>query len=175
MALVMLGFGLAVTLVAAGLTSLLTDLDEPHPEELGEESAVIVLDLASAATILARAVVAAIALEILLRGYLLPAVMQRIGRVPAILLVGAVSALSVPAELIPAAVAIGIALCVMYLESGSILPGIALAGAVHGFVLGLSFDWSVPEAAALGAATGLLAFVAVLGPTRSWDPGPARS
>lgn len=175
MALVMVGFGLVVALAAAGLTSLLTDFDEPHPEELGGDNAVVVLDLASATTILARAILAAIALEIVLRGYLLPAVMQRTGRTAAILIVGALSAPGAPTELIPAAVAIGIALCVMYLESGSILPGIGLAGAVHGYVLGLSFDWTPAEAAALGAVAGLLAFLIVLGPTRSWDPGPARS
>jgi membrane protease YdiL (CAAX protease family) len=175
MALVMLGFGLLVGLVAGGLTALLGEFDPSHPQELGGETAVIGLDVGTAATILARAVLVAVLLEVILRGYLLAALLGHVGRWPAIVVVGFVSALSAPLDIAPAAVAVGIALGVMYVESGSILPGAALSGAVHGFVLGLSFDWGPFESAALGAVTGLLAFLCVLGPTRSWDPGPARS
>ena len=175
MALVVLGFGLAVALVAGGLTVALTDVDLAHPEELGGETTVVGADLATAATVLARAVITAIVVEILLRGYLLAALLPHAGRTVAVIVAGALSAAVVPLEVAPVAVAVGIALCVMYLESGSILPGVGLAAAVNGFVLGVSFDWTVPESAALGLVSGVVAYLLVLGPTRSWDPGPARS
>jgi membrane protease YdiL (CAAX protease family) len=171
MTLVVLAFGTAVALVAAGLTALLADVDLDHPGELGGEQAVVTLDLGTLAAVLARAVIGAIALELLLRGFLLPAVAQRAGTPLAVAGVGILGALAGDLDVAPAMAAIGVALCVMRLESGSILPGIALAAAVQAFVLGISFDWSLLESAGLAVPAGAVAYALAW----SWDrdPGPS--
>lgn len=171
MGLVVLAFGLAVALVAAGLTGLLADLDLEHPEELGPPIAVVQLDLGTVASVLGRAVLAGLATEVLLRGFALPALMGPLGRTGAILGVALLTALPGPVELAPATAAIGVALCVMYLESGSILPGVALSAGAQAYVLALSFGWSVPEAAGLAVPAALVAFALAW----SWDRGPRRS
>lgn len=172
MTLVLLGFGAAVALAAAGLTALLADVDLPHPDELGGERAVVPLDAGTAASVLARAVIAALALELLLRGFLLPALAPRTGTPLAVAGIAILTGLAASdLALAPALAAIGVALCVMALESGSIVPGVALQGAVQAFVLGVSFDWGPFESAALAVAAGAAAY----GLARSWDRGPRRS
>jgi membrane protease YdiL (CAAX protease family) len=176
-ALVVLAFGLAAAILVAALSGLAGDplQDAGHPEELGDEISVIVLDLGTAVSVLARAVIAAIAVEIVLRGFALPALSGAIGRNFAIGVVAVLSSLTGTVELAPAAVVLGVVLCVMYLESGSIVPGIGLNAAVQAFVLGVTLDWSVAESAGLALAAGAAAIALVAGPIRSWDPGPARS
>jgi membrane protease YdiL (CAAX protease family) len=175
MAAVMLGFGLFVAVVAAALTAAFTDPVLELPRELGDEQTLVQLDFGTAASVFARAVLGAITAEVLLRGFALPALIGVTGRTAAILLLSLLTALTGILEFAPAAAAVSIALCVMYLESGSLIPGIGLHAAVQAFVLGLSFDWSVPESAGLALAAGFVAVALVAGPIRAWDPGPARS
>jgi membrane protease YdiL (CAAX protease family) len=173
MAIVVLAFGLAVALVAGGLTGLLADPleDAQRPAEL---DAPVDLGPALLLSVLGRAVIGAIAVEAVLRGFVLPALIGWRGRTLAIVLVAVLSSVTGSAPLAPAAAAIGVALCVMYLESGSILPGIALNAAVLAYVEGRVCDWTIVEAAGLGLAAGAAAFAVAWAGARSWDPGPAR-
>ena len=175
MALVALAFGLLVAAIAAPVTHMFVDLVPDRPRELPDPPALVGADVGTGIVILARAVIGVIAFEILARGFCLPALVPHIGRKPAILVVALISAFSGLALNPLAAAVLGAVLCVMYLEAGSLLPGIALHAAAQGLALGFAFDWQIAECAALAGVTGALALLLVAVPTRSWDRGPRPS
>ena len=173
LALVVLAFGVLVAAAAGGLTALLADVDLEHPPDLGEEGDLVTLEPGLAVSVLGRAVLVAVAIELVLRGFALPALAQRFGRtaaVAALTVLGGLLAGADP-ELIPAYAVISTALCVMYIESGSIAPGIALQSGVSAHFLAISIDWTVPEAIALAVPAAAIGFALAW----SWDRGPRRS
>ena len=171
MTLVVLGFGTAVAALAGVATMLLTGVDPAAPPDLGGDEALVTFDLATAASVFGRAVLVAVAVELVLRGFALPALAQRLGSHAAVVLLAVLGALAVDLELAPAYAAIGVALGVMFLQSGSIVPGMALQAGVHAHYFGLSVEWSVPESLALAVPAAAAAFA--IG--RSWDRGPRTS
>ena len=175
MALVVLGFGVLVAALAAPVTYMFVDLVPERPRELPDPPALIGAEAGTWMLLLARAVIGVIAFEILARGFCLPALVTHIGRRPAIAVVALLSAFSGLAVVPLAAAVLGAVLCVMYLASGSILPGIGLHAAAQGLALGFAFDWKPEEAAALAVVTGAVAFLLVAVPTRSWDRDPRTS
>ena len=175
MALVVLGFGLLVAAIAAPVTHMFADLVPERPRELPDPPALVGAEAGTAMVVLAHAVIGVIAFEVLARGFCLPALVPHVGRKPAIVVVALISAFSGLALNPLASAVLGAVLCVMYLESGSILPGIGLHAAAQGLALGFAFDWQVAECAALAGVTGALALLLVAVPTRSWDRDPRPS
>ena len=152
------------------LTGVLSDLEPPR--ELSAQSPVaraaglpdptaVGLGSETLVSLLARGVVLVVASEVVLRGFVLPVLVRRLGRgwgVALVVLAGTATGSVVagtPGLALPAAV-LGLLLCLLYLETGSILPGLGLSGAAAGAVLGISLGWSPPAvaAAAIGCAAG---------------------
>lgn len=181
MAAVTLGFGMTAVVAIALLQTWLGDpVYEPPPELrgdplLGTQPAAGV-DAASLTTVLGRAVVAAVAVEIIVRGYFLPALSRYVGRAVAVGVVVALTSLTEDAEAVRAgAVALGLVLCFMYFECGSILPGVAVNAGAHAYLLGARMDWTAGESLAVALPAAALAYGLALGVARSWDRGPRRS
>jgi hypothetical protein len=156
--------------ILEALTGVLSELDPPR--ELSAQTplarasglpdpTVVGFGLETLVSLMARGVVLVVATEVVLRGFVLPVLVRRMGRGWGIALVvlggtatGSVVA-GTPGLVLPAA-ALGVLLCLLYLETGSILPGLGLSGAAAGAVLGISLGWSPPAvaAAAIGCAAG---------------------
>jgi hypothetical protein len=148
--------------ILEALTGVLSDLDPPR--ELSAQSplarasgladpTVVGAGTETLVSLLARGVVLVVATEVVLRGFVLPVLVRRLGRgwgVAVVVLAGAATGSVVagtPGLVLPAAV-LGLLLCLLYLETGSILPGLGLSGAAAGAVLGISLGWSPPAVAA---------------------------
>ena len=124
-------------------------------------------DGAAVASLLARALIGSVVLELVLRGAVLPALARLIGAWPAIAvtaLAGGISfgALAGDGRLLLPAVALGALLGVLLVVTGSIVPGAALSSAFAGAALALACGWSVAEAAPTAAACAALAAAALL-------------
>jgi membrane protease YdiL (CAAX protease family) len=131
-------------------------------------------DVAAVASLLARAVVGTVVLELLLRGAVLPALARAIGAWPAIAvtaLVGGISfgALAGDGRLLVPAVALGALLGPLLVATGSIVPGAALSSGFAAAAMALACGWG-PAGAAIAAAGCAAAASAVLlaatGPSR---------
>jgi uncharacterized protein len=170
------GVGLGVAVVApAAAAALLGGAfgSLPVPVELSEQSAwarllgdpdptVVDPGAAAACSVLARALIGPLAAELLLRGFVLPALARRIGTGAAVALVAPLTALGFAgaggdAWLLLPGLALGGVLCALYLATGSILPGAVLSATWSGLVLGVSFRWGAGDAALLALACGALA------------------
>ena len=108
-------------------------------------------DGAAVASLLARAVIGAVVLELLLRGAVLPALARLIGAWPAIAataVIGAISfgALAGDGALLLPALALGLLLGPLLVATGSIVPGAALSAGFAGAALALACGWGAAGA-----------------------------
>ena len=132
-------------------------------------------DGAAVASLLARAVIGAVVLELLLRGAVLPALARLIGAWPAIAataLIGAISfgALAGDGTLLLPALALGLLLGPLLVATGSIVPGAALSAGFTGAAIALACGWGAAGAAATALACAALAaapLLAAAGPLRA--------
>ncbi len=124
-------------------------------------------DGAAVASLLARAVIGAVVLELLLRGAVLPALARLIGAWPAIAvtaLIGAISfgALAGDGTLLLPALALGLLLGPLLVATGSIVPGAALSAGFTGTALALACGWGAAGAAATAITCAALAAAPLL-------------
>ena len=124
-------------------------------------------DGAAVASLLARAVIGAVVLELLLRGAVLPALARLIGAWPAIAataLIGAISfgALAGDGALLLPALALGLLLGPLLVATGSIVPGAALSAGFTGAALALTCGWGAAGAAATAITCAALAAAPLL-------------
>jgi Type II CAAX prenyl endopeptidase Rce1-like len=142
----------------------------PAPPELSQQSAVerlaglpdataVGFGLETVVSLLARGVVLVVATELVLRGFVLPVLVRRLGRGWGIVLVVLASLATVrsPGLVLPAA-ALSAVLCVLRLGTGSIVPGLGVASGATGALLGVSLGR--PPLAAAAAAAGCAAAAA---------------
>jgi membrane protease YdiL (CAAX protease family) len=100
--------------------------------------------------IVAVAVAAPIAEEIVFRGYLFPALARWrgpwIGALLGAAVFGAAHCLVYPPQLLPLMAAFGFAACMLFWFTGSLLPGVALHAINNALVtgIGLGWGWQVP-------------------------------
>jgi membrane protease YdiL (CAAX protease family) len=171
------GAGLALAAVAA-LWGVLGDprASLPVPPELDTRSATaqlydlplrepVPLGPGLIASALAGCVLAVLAGEVLLRGFALPALSAWKGPLPAALAVsmlfGGLASLTGRPAVAVLSMLLGLALCGLYLATGSLLPGIALASAASAVALGAACALPAPGTAAL--AVGCAAAATALG------------
>jgi membrane protease YdiL (CAAX protease family) len=118
------------------------------------------------ASALARCVLPVVAGEILVRGFAFPALSEWRGPVPSALIVsvlfGGIAELSGTPMVAALSMLLGIVLCALYLATGSLLPGVALAALASAAGLGVASGLPAPGIALLavlcaGAAAGLAA------------------
>jgi hypothetical protein len=128
---------------------------------------------------LARAVLPAVATEVILRGFLLPAVAGRLGVVAAIaltaLLTAAPFALTAvgpdwTAIALPV-VGLGAGIGGAYLATGSLYPGIALLACALGLSLGAAMGWGWVGAGGLGLVCAPAALLVARAFTAAWPRG----
>jgi membrane protease YdiL (CAAX protease family) len=167
--------GVALVALAAAPAELLGGAlrSLPVPAELSEQSrwaqalgepdpTVVDVDAAAACSILARALIGPLLAELLLRGFALPILARRLGERSAVAVLAPLTALTFAGAggaswLLLPGLALGAVLCLLYLETGSILPGAVVSTCWSGFVLGLAFRWGAGDAVLLGLACGGLA------------------
>jgi membrane protease YdiL (CAAX protease family) len=169
------GLGVAVVGVAALLAHVLGDAlgSLPVPAEVSDQSrwsrllgdpdpTVADVDAAAACSVLARALIGPLFAELLLRGFVLPILARRFGDGVAVAVLAPLTALTFAgvggeAWLLLPGLALGAVLCLLYLDTGSILPGAVVSASWSGFVLGLAFRWGAGDAALVGLSCGALA------------------
>jgi membrane protease YdiL (CAAX protease family) len=167
--------GVAVVGLAALVAHVLGDAlgSLPVPAEVSEQSrwsrllgdpdpTVVDPGAAAVCSLLARALIGPLFAELLLRGFVLPILARRFGDGVAVAVLAPLTALTFAgvggeAWLLLPGLAAGGVLCLLYLETGSILPGAVVSAAWSGVVLGLAFRWGAGEAVLLGLACGVLA------------------
>lgn len=171
LALRVLGAALAIFVVVVALWALVVDMDAALsvPEQLSsrELEAFVDPDGADAvglsanalALVLALGVVAPLGLEILLRGFVLPALSSWRGTLPAVAIVCVLGTVTANADgaLLPCVIVLQLLLCALYLLTGSLLPGIALSAGASGVALGAAFGWTLPGVLAVSLACAALA------------------
>ena len=113
------------------------------------------------ASALAGCVLPVVAGEILLRGFAFPALSAWKGPLPAALIVsvlfGGLMSLAGRPGLAVLSMLLGLALCAIYVATGSILPGIALASAASAVALGVACALAPAGVAGLAAACAVAA------------------
>ena len=114
---------------------------------------------------LAGCVLPVVAGEILLRGFAFPALWAWKGPLPAVLIVsvvfGGLTSLAGQPGVAVLSMLLGLALCALYLATGSILPGIAVASAASAAALGVAC--ALAPAAIAGLALGCALVSVALG------------
>jgi membrane protease YdiL (CAAX protease family) len=117
------------------------------------------------ASALARCVLPVVAGEILLRGFAFPALTAWKGPLPAALVVsvlfGGLTSLAGRPGLAVLSMLLGLVLCALYVATGSLLPGIAIASAASAVALG--FACALPPAGVAGLALGCALAATALG------------
>jgi membrane protease YdiL (CAAX protease family) len=172
--------GVAVVALAAAGAELLGGAvgSLPVPAELSEQTrwaralgepdpTVVDPGAAAVCSLLARALIGPLLAELLLRGFALPILARRWGERVAVAVLAPLTALTFAgvggeAWLLLPGLALGVVLCLLYLETGSILPGAIVSASWSGFVLALAFRWDAGEAALVGLACGAAAVWAAL-------------
>lgn len=124
-----------------------------------------------AASALARAVIAPFVLQVVVLGFVLPALSRWRGVVPAALVCGLVLATSAGlvgdgGRLALPALALAAVLVALRLRSGSVVPGIVVTSAVAGTALGTAVRWELPGALVLGLVCAVVALAAALALSR---------
>ena len=124
------------------------------------------LDAALALSAFARVVLPAVVAEILLRGFVLPALSSWrgpwvAGAIVAVLFGGA-AGLGTDAALVVPGIALGALLCALYAATGSLLPGIALSAAASGALFGAACDLSSSAMVLVAAICAIVAVATVL-------------
>jgi membrane protease YdiL (CAAX protease family) len=113
------------------------------------------------ASALARCVLPVVAAEVLLRGFAFPALSAWKGPLPAALIVavlfGGLASLAGQPGVAVLSMLLGLALCGLYLVTGSLLPGIALAATASTVALGVACALPPLGIAALAAGCALAA------------------
>lgn len=131
------------------------------------------------ASALARCVIPAIVGEVLLRGFAFPALARWRGVVPAGLVVavlfGGLANVAGGASLAVPSIVLGVMLCVLYLMTASLLPGIALTSAAAGAALGASTGLGTGSAALVACVCALTAVACVAPLTRLAGPRARRA
>ena len=122
------------------------------------------------ASALARCVLPVVAAEVLLRGFAFPALSAWKGPLPAALIVavlfgGLASAAGRPGVAV-LSMLLGLALCGLYLATGSLLPGIALSSSAAAVALGVACALPPLGIAALAAGCALAATAIGAAPAR---------
>ncbi len=135
------------------------------------------LDAAAVAALLARAVIATVVLELVLRGVALPALARLAGAWPAIAVTGLIGgaswgAIAGDGRLLVPAMVLGVLLGPLFVGTGSIVPGTGVAAGFAGAAFALSCGWGAAAAALTAAAagalvTGVLLAIAGRGPAAS--------
>jgi trimeric autotransporter adhesin len=148
---------------------------------------------AAAASLAARAIIATAVAEVLLRGLVFPALATWLGTPAAAAVVavafgglGSLTGTAGGALFLPG-LALGLLLCWLYAETGSVVPGVGVACAAAGASLAAGFGWTAASCAVTGLACALGALALVLpvalarpaapvpgGPTADWDLRPSR-
>lgn len=107
----------------------------------------------------ARCVVAPLVLELLLRGFVLPALSSWRGTFTGGVIVSllGVATTATDAALVPCVLFLQLLLCALYLLSRSLLPGVALSAGASAAALGAALAWDVLAILALTAACIALA------------------
>jgi membrane protease YdiL (CAAX protease family) len=117
------------------------------------------------ASALASCVLPVVAGEILLRGFAFPALWAWKGPLPAALIVsvlfGGLTSLAGRPGVAVLSMLLGLTLCALYVATGSLLPGIALASA--GSAVALGFACALAPAAVAGLAVGCALVSVALG------------
>jgi membrane protease YdiL (CAAX protease family) len=117
------------------------------------------------ASALAGCVLPVVAGEILLRGFAFPALSAWKGPVPAALIVsvlfGGLTSLAGQPGVAVLSMLLGLVLCALYVATGSLLPGIALASAASACALGVAC--ALPPAGIAALALGCSAIATALG------------
>jgi hypothetical protein len=149
----------------------------------GEREPPVPFDGAAVASLLARAVLGTVVLELLMRGAVLPSLACTTGAWPAIgatAVAGGISfgAIAGDGRLLVPAVALGALLGPLLVVTGSIVPGAALSSGFAAAALALACGWGAAGAAATAVACAALAAAALLAaarplPRRSGDRLPA--
>lgn len=160
------------------------------PEELGDTTPLsrglgagadggrVDLSVGVAASALAHVVVVAVAAELVLRGFALPALARWGGpwaALPtcALLSAGPLAYAAGGGEaavaLVPIGFAAGLALCWLYLETDSLHPGTGVSALVLGVAFGQAIGWSLAESAALAAVSACAAVALTRGATAVSD------
>jgi membrane protease YdiL (CAAX protease family) len=137
------------------------------------------LDAGVVVSAMARAVLPAVATELILRGFFLPALSYRLGVAWAIALTAvlttapfALTAVGPDWTTIALPVAgLGVGLGVVYVATGSLYPGVALLACALGLALGGAMGWSWVGASALGLVCAPAALVAARTLAAAWPRG----
>lgn len=128
------------------------------------------------ASALAGCVLPIVAGEVLLRGFAFPALSAWKAPVPAALIVavpfGGLASLAGQPGLAVVSMLLGLALCALYVATGSLLPGIALAAAGSAVALGVAC--AVPPAGVVGLALGCALAATALGALPARQRGGVR-
>ena len=132
---------------------------------------VVDLDLGAGCSVLARALILPLFTELLLRGFCLPILARRLGdgwAVAAVVALTAVLGAGAAGEgwLLVPGVVLGLVLSVLYLATGSIVPGLVVASVWAGAVLAIAFRWEAADCVALALVCGALMGAAALVVTR---------
>jgi membrane protease YdiL (CAAX protease family) len=123
----------------------------------GQARGAIDVDVGIVAGIVGLGVLGPWLAELVLRGVVLPALAAWRGPLVAGIVVSVLGLTTgvgviVESDLYLCVLALQGVLCLLYLNAGSLLPGIALSSLVTGLALAVSFDWSAPAAIVVAAA-----------------------
>jgi membrane protease YdiL (CAAX protease family) len=151
-----------------GTLTLPEELDTTTPLEkqfgVDDDTGTVELSAGVAVSALAHVVVPAVAAELVLRGFALPRLEERPGlwlALPVCVLLQtapvAYAAGSGDGPVAAFAVALGLALCALYLATGSLYPGIAISALALGTLFGSALGWTLAGALALAAVCSAVA------------------
>jgi membrane protease YdiL (CAAX protease family) len=148
-----------------------TDKTDDLPQELGADKSTLAL----VAVAVLVCVMAPIAEELFFRGFCFTALRRWLGLVPGALLTGlifgGIHAGSADVVFLPPLAFLGMALCVLYYRTGSLLPCMVLHAFNNALALGVSQNWDFPAVIALMAGSAAVVLAIVLPFTRS-APAP---
>jgi membrane protease YdiL (CAAX protease family) len=126
---------------------------------------------------LARCVLPVVAVEVLLRGFAFPALCAWKGPVPAALIVGVLfgglSELSGAPGVAVLSMLLGVALCFLYVATGSLLPGVGVSAAAAAVALGVACSMAPLAVIALAAGSTAAATLLAAAPVLQRRPAAA--
>jgi membrane protease YdiL (CAAX protease family) len=147
----------AVLMLASVLWSLVVDIPDA---EVVDDLGVKANDLAAIGGAFVICVAAPIAEELLFRGLLFPSLRGRIGTVAAALVTGltfgGVHAVGSPVAALPVLALFGVLLCVLYLQTRSLLPCMVVHSINNAITYGVLLDWGWQVPVLLAASLALI-------------------
>jgi membrane protease YdiL (CAAX protease family) len=148
-----------------------TNKTDDLPQELGADDSTLAL----VAVAVLVCVMAPIAEELFFRGFCFTALRRWLGLLPGALLTGlifgGIHAGSADPVFLPPLAFLGMALCVLYYRTGSLLPCMVLHALNNSLALGVSQNWDFPAVIALMAGSSAVVLAIVFPFTRS-APAP---